>query len=795
MNRVKLLTAALLIFLGASLLSQVPGAVISQPPEPEVHVAPPLRAPDNHSPTPLDPATLPVVRSQGGGLKAVVIVGDVESSTQTYKNDMDQAITALQNHGVAISKFYYGDSTFSWSDIVAAATDANFLLYMGHGIYWSGTCTNPGLVGGFYLGNSEFVSPDQVRSDLAGRLADDAVIIFSHACFTAGNSGCDDTGSGWPSQAEAERRVKMYAEPFVDIGMEAYFANNYFNSAANYVNQLLTEPTTRQNMGDIFKSVYPYSPGNFRDLSYPQAGYDLWLSGNAGAWSDAFVGIPDYTFLGDTQPELGDLTGAHAFTYQATNGQLTPPAYEVTPLNVGNDETLTWSLETSGEWFTVTQPGGSTPDSFSIVPVTATLETLPPGSYSGTVTVTVTAPAGTVNAEQRIDLSLTVQQPTLAPLPSSLNFTYYLSDTILLPAQRQITPQNSGSDDALVWTLAYTGTWFSITPLGGTTPAAFTIEPTTFSTTEELTYTGMVTVTVVEPPETDNSPQQVAVTLRVVAAERPKVFLPLILRNYTPPILAHMPNDTYYNDQWAMDKINAPLAWGRSQGDGILIAVLDTGADFGHADLAGKLRSDIDHDYINNDTTAQDDNGHGTHVAGIAAATTDNTRGVAGLGWNATVLPLKVLDAAGSGGTRGIEDAIYYATDHGAKIISMSLSSEPDQNLNCISDTPSLANAIEYAYNHGVLVVTAAGNAYGNADKVIPANCPHVLTIGATTSSDQRASFSNTGNVIDLAAPGSSILSTYWPGDGYDYLSGTSMATPYVSGLAALVWAAHPTYT
>ncbi|HEY88239.1 MAG TPA: peptidase S8 [Thermoflexia bacterium] len=794
MNRVKLLSAALLLLFGAISLSQVPGVVISQPPEPGIQVAPPLRAPDNYSFTPLDQAALPMVRSQGGGLKAVVIVGDVGSSTQTYKNDMDVAVTALQNHGVAVSKFYYGESTFSWSDIVAAATDANFLLYMGHGIWWGGPCTEPDLVGGFCLG-SEFVSPDQVRSDLAGRLAEDAVIIFSHACFTAGNSGCDDTGSGWPSQAEAERRVKMYAEPFVDIGMEAYFANNYFNSAADYVNQLLAEPATRKNVGDIFKSVYPYSSGDFRDLSYPQAGYDLWLSGNAGDWSDAFVGIPDYTFAVDAQPELGDLTGTRTFTYQATDGQLTPPTYTVTPLNVGNDETLTWSLETAGEWFTVTQPSGSTPDSFSIVPVTATLATLPAGSYSGAVTVTVTAPADTVNAEQRIALALTVQRPTLAQLPSSLDFTYYLSDTVLIPTQRQITPQNSGSDDALTWAVVYTGTWFSVTPLGGTTPAAFTIEPTVFSTTEELTYTGALTVTVTAPPETDNSPQQVAVTLRVVAAEKPKVFLPLILRNYTPPILPRTPNDTYYNDQWAMDKINAPVAWGHSQGDGILIAVLDTGADFGHADLAGKLRSDIDYDYINNDTTAQDDNKHGTHVAGIAAATTDNARGVAGLGWNATVLPLKVLNAAGSGGTDDLVSAIIYAADHGAKIVSMSLSTDPDQDLDCVSDTPSLASAIEYAYTRGVLVVTAAGNAYGNADKVIPANCPHVLTIGATTSSDRRASFSNTGNVIDLAAPGSSILSTYWPGGGYDYLDGTSMATPYVSGLAALVWAAHPTYT
>ena len=157
--------------------------------------------------------------------------------------------------------------------------------------------------------------------------------------------------------------------------------------------------------------------------------------------------------------------------------------------------------------------------------------------------------------------------------------------------------------------------------------------------------------------------------------------------------------------------------------------------------------------------------------------------------------PTQSVRCKWKGNTTDLGMAIQYASTQGAKIVSMSLSSDPEKNLDCLTATPSLAATIEDAYNNGVLIITAAGNASGDVDKVIPANCPHVLTIGATDSSDQLATFSNTGNAIDLSAPGVSILSTSWPGGGYVYQNGTSMATPYVAGLAALVWAEQPTYT
>ncbi len=268
------------------------------------------------------------------------------------------------------------------------------------------------------------------------------------------------------------------------------------------------------------------------------------------------------------------------------------------------------------------------------------------------------------------------------------------------------------------------------------------------------------------------------------------IWLPIVLNRYVRQIY---PNDPAYSDQWAMEKINAPYAWGISQGNGVLVAVLDSGVDLDHPDLSGKIRTDIDYDYINNDAIAQDDQGHGTHVAGIIGAATDNGRGVSGLGWQAMIVPYKVLDDTGTGSLSGIVNAIDAAVNAGARVINMSLGTPPGSGT--CSQYPSLQNAITNAYNHGVLVVVAAGNDYGDdAATVVPANCPHVLTVSATDSNDALADYSNVGSVIDISAPGSLIYSTKL-NDTYGYMSGTSMATPYVAGLAALIFAQHPDYT
>ncbi|MGC8946471.1 MAG: S8 family peptidase [Anaerolineae bacterium] len=266
-------------------------------------------------------------------------------------------------------------------------------------------------------------------------------------------------------------------------------------------------------------------------------------------------------------------------------------------------------------------------------------------------------------------------------------------------------------------------------------------------------------------------------------------YLPLVLRAYRPPPPPPVyPNDPYYayGYQWGLNKIWAPEAWALSRGGGVLIAVLDTGTDYNHPDLAGKVRTDIDRDFINNDSDALDDHGHGTHVSGIAAAATNNNQGVAGLGWEATILPLKVMNAQGEGSTAELVPAIYYAADQGAKVINMSLGGAGS----CPED---LQAAVDYAYSRGVLLVAAAGN-NGTNQTVFPANCTHVLGVAATNSYDTRASFSNYGDHVSVAAPGTSIYSTL-RGSGYGYMQGTSMATPFVAGLAALVYARFPTYT
>ncbi len=269
------------------------------------------------------------------------------------------------------------------------------------------------------------------------------------------------------------------------------------------------------------------------------------------------------------------------------------------------------------------------------------------------------------------------------------------------------------------------------------------------------------------------------------------VYMPAVFQSYCfipDPIT---PDDTEYGRQWALEKIDAPHAWAVSKGSGVLVAILDTGADLNHPDLDSKIRTDIDYDYVNSDDVAQDDNGHGTHVAGIIAAETDNAQGVAGLGWETQIVPYKVLDDGGNGSLSTLIDAIDAATSAGAKVINMSLGTPPGQG----TCPDALQDAIDNAYNHGVLVVVAAGNDDGeDASTVIPANCDHVLTVSSTDSDDHLSSFSNIGSVVDVSAPGSIIYSTLLD-DTYDYMSGTSMATPYVAGLAALVFANHSSYT
>ncbi|PVV85116.1 S8 family serine peptidase [Dehalogenimonas alkenigignens] len=236
-----------------------------------------------------------------------------------------------------------------------------------------------------------------------------------------------------------------------------------------------------------------------------------------------------------------------------------------------------------------------------------------------------------------------------------------------------------------------------------------------------------------------------------------------------------VPNDPSFPSQWGLAKVNASQAWSVTTGSGaVVIAILDTGIDMNHPDLAGKIKGSIN---FSTSATESDVKGHGTHVAGIAAAITNNSLGVAGLGYNASLLNVKVLGDDGYGSYSGMAKGIIWAADNGASVINMSLSGT--------SASSTLESAVNYAWSKGVMVVCAAGN-NGNSTPVYPGYYANAVAVAATDSADRLASYSDYGSWVDLAAPGSNIYSTLMNG-AYGYKSGTSMATPFVAGLAALV--------
>jgi thermitase len=243
------------------------------------------------------------------------------------------------------------------------------------------------------------------------------------------------------------------------------------------------------------------------------------------------------------------------------------------------------------------------------------------------------------------------------------------------------------------------------------------------------------------------------------------------------------PNDPYFPSQWGLDMIDAPEAWDITTGSSdIIIAIVDSGIDLDHPDLSGKII--VGYDYVNGDWVPDDDYGHGTHVAGIAAAQTNNSTGVAGVSWGARLMALKALNESGDGTYANVANAITYAADHGAKIINLSLGGYPgDQTLH---------NAVIYAHNAGCVVVAATGNE--NGPVMYPAKYAEAFAVAATDSNDVLAWFSNYGPEVDVAAPGVGIYSTYL-GGGYAFEDGTSMAAPHVAGLAALIWSEYPGYT
>jgi subtilisin family serine protease len=266
------------------------------------------------------------------------------------------------------------------------------------------------------------------------------------------------------------------------------------------------------------------------------------------------------------------------------------------------------------------------------------------------------------------------------------------------------------------------------------------------------------------------------------------VRLPLMLRGRYQG-RRFLVNDPYYDWQWGMAAIGVEDAWPLGSGAGIVVAVVDSGVDMFHPDLASKLVGG--YDVANGDSWPQDNNGHGTHVAGIVGAVTGNGIGVAGVGWDTRIMPVKVLDDEGRASAYEVATAIERAVDGGARIINLSLGSAYRSDL--------LESATTYAYARGVLVIASAGNSADEGNPVTyPAANPNVLAVGATTPDGRRATFSEYGWFVDLAAPGVEILSTFWDaayGSDYAFGSGTSQAAPFVSGLASLVWSRNPALT
>lgn len=254
---------------------------------------------------------------------------------------------------------------------------------------------------------------------------------------------------------------------------------------------------------------------------------------------------------------------------------------------------------------------------------------------------------------------------------------------------------------------------------------------------------------------------------------------------------AFIPDDEYWDEQWNMRKIKANWAWNTTMGNhSVLVAVVDTGIDYNHPDLATNYVP-LGYDWVNNDTDPIDDCGHGTHCTGVIAAVTNNSIGVAGLA-QVRVMAEKGLDEEGAGYTDQLVHAIIDAVDKGASVISISWGGPFHSEL--------MYEAIKYAYDSGVLLVAAAGND-GTSARHYPAGYDEVVAVAATDYKDGWAPFSNFGEWIEISAPGLGIYSTIseshhprWTYP-YDSLSGTSMACPHVAGVAALILSRFPNLT
>jgi len=274
---------------------------------------------------------------------------------------------------------------------------------------------------------------------------------------------------------------------------------------------------------------------------------------------------------------------------------------------------------------------------------------------------------------------------------------------------------------------------------------------------------------------------------------------------------AAAPNDPGWPQQWHLRTIHADKAWTKSKGSGVVVAVVDTGVDRSHPDLQGRLVQGID--LVDNDTNPDDEQGHGTFMAGLIAASTGNVDGVASVAPLAKIMPVRVLKDDGTGSPSVVAKGIDWAVAHGAKVINLSLAQEPINGGgggvgNLFADQ-SMDDAITHAAASGVVVVAAAGNNFntgGAPATSYDATRSGIIVVGASTKTERRAAYSNYGSGLDVLAPGggsssnfstsscqsnSPVVSTWWnPGTGssaYGSGCGTSMAVAHVAGIAALL--------